>query len=506
VENQPARTPARPVRAIAWRPWGAAAFAEAAAHDRPVLLLLGAVWCEACRRVEDTTFAEPRVAAILNERFVPVRVDGDRLPHVQTRYIAGGWPTVSFLTPTGEVLWTGVAPDATVFLSSAGGVLAAWTERRGALLAEIERRRRALEAAHARHRGGTMLRRSAPVDLMRLLHETFDARNGGFGPPPRFPQPDVLTFLLGRARRGDTDAAAMLTRTLDGILAGELHDAGDGGFFRYALEADWTRPRFEKRLDTNAGLLAVFGPAAAWADRADWADAAGSIVRWADTTLAGADGLWTHAQHADNEWFAADVATRAGRPGPPPDPTVLTDRAAAWIEALATAGAALGHAAWVERAASALVALLRTMAAPDDLLFHMREGAAAATLDRLLADPLAAACACTAVARHGGHDALQAEAVRLADGMVRAFWAADGGLCDHALAERPGALRHAERDFQANARAGRLLLEVWAATDRRGLRSRAEQILALLSPVAPRYGTDAAGFAIAVDAFFGMPA
>jgi uncharacterized protein len=99
----------RPNRArdVNWRPWGAEAFAEAVATDKPILLNLTAVWCHWCHLMDETTYSEPDLIDLINENLIPVRVDADRHPHVQDRYIAGGWPTNAFLTPTGEVLWSG---------------------------------------------------------------------------------------------------------------------------------------------------------------------------------------------------------------------------------------------------------------------------------------------------------------------------------------------------------------------------------------------------------------
>jgi Highly conserved protein containing a thioredoxin domain len=89
---------------VEWREWGREAFAEADDRDRPVLLSLSATWCEGCHEMDATTYAEPRVAANVNEWFVPVRVDVDRHPRVRERYNMGGFPTTAFLTPDGELL------------------------------------------------------------------------------------------------------------------------------------------------------------------------------------------------------------------------------------------------------------------------------------------------------------------------------------------------------------------------------------------------------------------
>ena len=92
---------------IEWLPWGADAFARAAREGKPVLLSITAAWCRACHEMDRTTYADPGVAALIRDRFVPVRVDTDRRPDINERYNLGGWPTTAFLTAGGEVVTGG---------------------------------------------------------------------------------------------------------------------------------------------------------------------------------------------------------------------------------------------------------------------------------------------------------------------------------------------------------------------------------------------------------------
>ena len=93
--------------AVAWLPWGAAAFSRARGEQKPVLLSMTATWCGSCREMERTTYADPSIATLINRRFVPVRVDVDQRPDIGERYGLGGWPTTAFLTPGGAVLGGG---------------------------------------------------------------------------------------------------------------------------------------------------------------------------------------------------------------------------------------------------------------------------------------------------------------------------------------------------------------------------------------------------------------
>lgn len=492
---------------IAWRSWGGDALEEAARSDRPVLLNLTAAWCHWCHKMDETTFSDPDLIRRINEELVPIRVDADQYPHVQERYIVSGWPTNAFLTPTGEVLWAGTYVDPENFRTIMDGVLRAWSERRTELQREIERRRRALEAARGRVSAIGLVRREAADDILSAVLDSFDPRNGGFGDAPKFPQPEVLDFLFaGVGRVAEVDGALMAERTLDGILAGELWDGVEGGFFRYALAADWTSPRYEKLLGVNAGLLRNFATGAQLYGRRDWRSIAERTVDWADGQLLQSDGLWGGSQASDEEYYALDADGRRGRPRPWVDPVIYTDANAAWIGALADAGGRLGRGDWIERAAGAFEYLLTEMTGSDGVLYHFRAPGSPPAVPGLLVDHVEAARAALTLAQVTGQNRFLAAARSLAQTIETRLWAEDGGFLDHIPSEGDvGALRYRERPFDRNASAVRLFLDLAHVTGERSYRAIAERTLALLSPSAGRYGIAGAEFAMAVEEFFDPP-
>lgn len=499
----------RPNRAgeIHWREWGEAAFDEAARTDRPVLLNLTAVWCQWCHRMDETTYSDPGLIERINAELIPIRVDADRYPHVQDRYIAGGWPTNAFLTPSGEVLWAGTYVPADEFRTVADGVLTAWRDRRPGLAQEIERRRKALEAARSRRPAVGLIRREAADDVLTVMQDSFDVRNGGFGTAPKFPHAEAIELLFAQAERtGNPDWSEMAVRTLDGMLAGELWDSVEGGFFRYALEPDWTAVRFEKLLDVNAGMLRAFALGAHLKNRADWREVAERTVAWVDETLGLEGGLWAGSQDADEAYFALDAEARRGREAPYVDPTRFASANAHWIRSLAEAGARLGRTDWVERAADALDTLYHSFVQPDGLLchFHGENGGPAVT--GLLIDTLDAARAAVAVAQATGRGDVLELARRLASALEDRLWADEGGFFDHvSTGADVAALRYRDRPFEANASAARLFNDLTLATGERSYRAMAERTLALLSPLAGRYGVAGAEFALAVEEYFEAP-
>jgi uncharacterized protein YyaL (SSP411 family) len=506
--TQTFRLSVRPNRAneIEWREWGSEAFEEAEATGRPVFLNLSAVWCHWCHLMDETTLSDPAVVTLLNEHLIPIRVDADRYPHIQDRYITGGWPTNAFLTSTGEVLWSGTFTESAPLQEAARGVITAWSERRAEFQLEIERRRRALEAAHTRQTTTGLVRREAADDVVSAIHEAFDARNGGFGEAPKFPAGDVIELLYSLALRADPDALTMADRTLDGMLAGELLDREGGGFFRYATSADWTAPRYEKLLEINALQLEAYSFGASVRGRPDWSEIAEQTVAWVEQQLALPNGLWAGSQYAEDEYFSLSRASRAERNAPPIDDTTYTSWNAMWIAALAQAGGRLGRTAWIERAERALRTLTQSMTSPGGLMYHYGEANGDRALDVLLADTFETARAQLAMFQATGNAEWLDEARALAHLIEKNFWAEDGGFYDRTRAnDEVDALRFRERPFEINARVARFLLDLSFVTRERGFRGLAERTLALLSPQAGRFGVAGALFALAVDDFFDTP-
>jgi hypothetical protein len=440
--------------------------------------------------MDETTYSDPALIALINDNFVAIRVDADKHPHVQDRYIAGGWPTNAFLTPTGEVLWSGTYVPPEQFDSVAQSVVSAWRERHVELQQEIERRRKAMHAARGRHHLAGLVRREAADDVLSATIDGYDARNGGFGIDPKFPYNDAVELLFAHGQKSP-DLLRMADHTLDGMLAGELRDQ-DGGFFRYAVKEDWTEPRREKLLWANASLLRVFALGAQVRARSEWRAAAENIVRWANSTLRRNDGLWAGSQPLDGEVK---------------DDVLYTSSNAQWIGALAEAGARLGKDDWITEAASAFDTLIGKTRVPQGLFRHYDDGRPDDDHAVLLVDAVEVCRAGMQLAQATGRNEFMEqtrEFIRIAE---KQLWAEDGGFWDCMKSkEEVAALRYRDKPFDTNADFARVLNDLSILTGDKSYRALAERILALLSPQAGRYGPAAANFALAVDEFFEAPA
>jgi len=255
---------------IDWLPWGAEAFARAAREGKPVLLAITAAWCRACHEMDRTTYADPAVAALVRDRFVPVRVDTDQRPDINERYNLGGWPTTAFLTADGDVLTGGTF----VPLDRMRDVL----ERVATAASTVSRVPADAEGGPAgaspavavseetsgggpRHLEFTQTIGSE--ELIATIFSTYDEQHGGFGVEPKFPHTAALTLAMSIFREtGEPRWQQIVERSLDAMFDEGLWDARDGGFYRYAVTRDWQLPHREKLLETNASLLRAYAEAA----------------------------------------------------------------------------------------------------------------------------------------------------------------------------------------------------------------------------------------------------
>jgi uncharacterized protein YyaL (SSP411 family) len=353
---------------IHWRAFGPEAFDEARTTKRPVFLNLAAVWCHWCHVFDETTLSDPTVIAELNAHFISIRVDADQNPQVERRYLTGGWPTNLFLEENGEILGGGTYIPPERFLVLAHQVVAGFDTDRATLRQQLgtEARRTLTDLAP-----GALDPRLADRVGAQILAD-LDHVHGGFGGAPKFPQASALTLLayLGQTR-GDANALEAARMSLLHMGHGAIFDTVEGGFFRYAMQADWSSPHYEKMLAGNAELLhALCETYAATHDEA-LRGLATSIASYLVSHLwdEGAGGFFG-SQDADEHYYALDAAGRANQPAPPVDHTFLADRMGLTARALIRASEVLGEPELARYAQRTEQLVLTRMRAPGGGVFH----------------------------------------------------------------------------------------------------------------------------------------
>ncbi len=255
---------------VDWREWGEEAFEEARAAGKPVLLDIGAVWCHWCHVIDRESYENPEIAAMINQFYIPVKVDRDERPDVDSRYQSaisaisgqGGWPLTAFLTPDGKPFFGGTYFPPEDAMGRPGfkrillGVADAFKSRR----AEVDSSAKALEQAVAKAEVFHTARGEFDAGVVDSVIESalhlFDESHGGFGNAPKFPHASATDLLLERYQSTrDEKLLHVAQPTLEAMAKGGVYDQIAGGFHRYSVDECWCVPHFEKMTYDNSELL-----------------------------------------------------------------------------------------------------------------------------------------------------------------------------------------------------------------------------------------------------------
>jgi uncharacterized protein len=260
---------------VDWYPWGSEALERAQKEDRPIFLSIGYAACHWCHVMEHESFEDAETAALLNEHFVPVKVDREERPDLDSIYMnavvamtgQGGWPMSMFLTPEGVPFYGGTYfPNSRrhglpTFQDVLRGVADAWQNRREEILSNGSQ---VLAALNQSNLPGA-LQTEGPLEpgtldeALEKLYRSHDRTNGGWGGAPKFPQPMTIEFLIRRyVATHEEFILKTIAKALDKMARGGIYDQLGGGFHRYATDAIWLVPHFEKMLYDNAQLARVY--------------------------------------------------------------------------------------------------------------------------------------------------------------------------------------------------------------------------------------------------------
>ncbi|HEX7472031.1 MAG TPA: thioredoxin domain-containing protein [Candidatus Limnocylindrales bacterium] len=336
---------------VDWYPWGPEALAAARDGDKPIFLSIGYAACHWCHVMERESFEDEATAADLRRDFIAIKVDREERPDLDQVYMSavqaltgsGGWPMSVFLTPDGRPFYGGTyfPPEARhglpAFRQVLAGVATAWREDRPAVESSGQRLVEALvDHQRVEADGGDVDAADAVLDRAGValeaaaaaLETSFDARRGGWGGAPKFPQSMTIEFLLRRSVGPDADGRglAMARRTLDTMAAGGIHDQLGGGFHRYATDANWLVPHFEQMLYDNAQLARVYVHAWQLTGETAYRDVAVGTLDFMDRRLKRSDGTFAASLDADTggvegatfTWTAAEIRDALGPAGPEP--------------------------------------------------------------------------------------------------------------------------------------------------------------------------------------------
>jgi uncharacterized protein len=299
---------------VHWQPWGPEALAAARADDKPILLSIGYAACHWCHVMAAESFANPAIAAQMNRDFVNIKVDREERPDLDAIYMhalhamgeQGGWPLTMFLTPDGEPFWGGTYFPPTSRWGRPGfpqvlqAIAEAYRGQRDQIAQNTQALRRRLAQLGAPEPGDAVTVELADRVAERLLEE-IDRINGGIGAAPKFPQPPSLELLWRAGRRGLAGAREAVLLTLDHIAQGGIYDHLGGGFARYAVDARWLVPHFEKMLYDNALLIDLLSSAWQATRNPLYAERVAETIAWLAREMRLPEGGFASSLDADSE-------------------------------------------------------------------------------------------------------------------------------------------------------------------------------------------------------------
>ena len=300
---------------VDWHEWGEEAFARARAENKPILLDIGAVWCHWCHVIDRESYENPEIAAMINRLYVPVKVDRDERPDVDSRYQSaisaisgqGGWPLTAFLTPDGKPFFGGTyfPPEDAMGRPGFKRILASIAEAFKTRRTEVDTSAVALEEAVAKSEVFRAARGEFNAGIVDAVVESafhlFDEHNGGFGQSPKFPHASAVDLLLERYQSTrDPHLLLVADRTLEAMASGGVYDQLGGGFHRYSVDERWCVPHFEKMTYDNSELLKNFLHGYQVTSKPLFRETAEGIISWVNEVLSDqARGGFYASQDAD---------------------------------------------------------------------------------------------------------------------------------------------------------------------------------------------------------------
>jgi uncharacterized protein len=491
---------------ITWHDWDDEVFRLAQELDVPILLSISAVWCHWCHVMDQTTFADPEVAALIDAHFVAVRVDNDKRPDVNARYNMGGWPSVSFLTPDGEILSGGTYMTPTAFKDVLQHVSEYYRDNRETIQQRIADSQRQRSAASSwRPQVTRELNAQTAQEIFQTVTSEYDAQYGGFGRGQKFPQVDAIELALARYHRsGDLHALEVAVTTLRAMCEGGLYDSEMGGFFRYSTTRDWSVPHFEKMLEDNAHLLSACMHAYQITRHMLFHDTALGVVSYVGSTLYDpALGYFSGSQDADEQYYGLPKSERQKRAAPFIDKVAYTSWNALMASAYLDAWLLLERPELAQTALGVLRFLWQECWRPGQGMCHYWDGQS--HLPGLLGDQAAMANALLDGYEYGANWDHVQQAEEVMRWVQQNLSSPSGAFRDRPAGPDLGLLKQADTPISENASAATALVRLSRLTGKQEYREWSQSALSAFADSYQRNGLFASGYALAVERLLTEP-
>lgn len=319
---------------VDWYPWGEEAFQKAKDENKPIFLSIGYSTCHWCHVMSRESFQDPEIGQLINQVFVPVKVDREERPDIDSIYMtvcqmitgSGGWPLTIIMTPDLKPFFAGTyfpkdtGPRGTGLRDLILNVHELWENQEGELLKSADELTVSLEKI-SQGKPGDSLPPEIITQTYHSLQENFDQQYAGFGTNQKFPTPHHLLFLLRYWKQtGETEALNMIQETLKAMRKGGIYDHIGFGFHRYTVDQQWIIPHFEKMLYDQALLAMAYTEAYQATGETEYRETAEEVLEYILRDMRSPEGGFYSAEDADSEgeegkfylWTAEEIQALLG--------------------------------------------------------------------------------------------------------------------------------------------------------------------------------------------------